>query len=61
MNIKLNNLRIEANKYTYDELREYLQQLRKTIKGMDAIAFEDFAEYVLDLKALADELNKENK
>lgn len=64
--IKLDNLLIESHKHTYDELREYLNHLRTThVKGMDAIVFEDFADYVLNLKALADEVadikRKENE
>lgn len=55
--IKLDNLLIESHKHTYDELGEYLNHLRTTyVKGMDAIAFEDFADYVLNLKALANEV-----
>jgi len=64
--IKLDNLLIESHKHTYDELREYLDHLRTTyVKGVDAIVFEDFAEYVLNLKTLADEVadikREENK
>lgn len=63
--IKLDNLLINNNRYTYDGLAEYLTTLRKQVNGIEAVAFEDFTDYVLKLKTLADEVatikRKENK